>query len=148
MIDSFSYTQPITIRVKGDVPEYTSYGDAGADLRAAEDFFVEAKSRRFVPTDTIVEIPLGTVGLVCSRSGLAKNHGICVLNAPGVIDSGFRSTLGAVLYNSSNVDFRGKKGDRVAQLLIVPVFHASFIQSDELSQSERGENGFGSSGNA
>lgn len=146
MINAFSYTEPIAVRCRGDVPEYASEGDAGADLRAAHDFVIEARSRAFVATDTAVEIPPGTVGFVCSRSGLAKNSGICVLNAPGVIDAGYRNNLGAILYNSSNVDFRGKRGDRVAQLLIVPVFRASFIQVDELSKSERGENGFGSSG--
>ncbi len=146
MTSSFSYTEPISIRCKGEVPEYTSEGDAGADLRAAHDFLIEATARTLVLTDTALEIPLGTTGLICSRSGLAKNSGICVLNAPGVIDAGYRKNLGVILYNSSHVDFRGKKGCRIAQLLIVPTFRASFIQTDELSKSERGENGFGSSG--
>lgn len=146
MIEPFSYTEPIAVACKGEVLEYAHDGDAGADLRAANNFFVEARSRRFVETNTAVEIPPGTVGLVCSRSGLAKNDGLCVLNAPGVIDSPYRGKIGAILYNSSNVDYRGEAGEKIAQLVIVPAFRASFIKVDELSDSERGTNGFGSSG--
>lgn len=136
----------ITVRVKGDIPERADSGCAGYDLRAAEDFFVEAGARTFVKTDTAVELPKGTVGLVCSRSGLALKNGLCVLNAPGVIDSSFRGVLGAILYNSSHVDFVGQKGHRVAQLLVIPHHTVSFISTEELSDTSRGEGGFGSSG--
>lgn len=139
-------SESILIRVKGEVPERADAGCAGYDLRASEDFFVEAKSRTFVKTDTAVELPQGVVGYVCSRSGLARNNGICVLNAPGVIDSSFRGQLGAILYNSSNVDFKGEAGMKIAQLVVAPHFIVSFMQVDELSETERGDKGFGSSG--
>lgn len=139
-------SESILIRVKGEVPERGSLGAAAYDLRAADDYFVEGQHHTLVKTTTSVEIPYGCVGLVCSRSGLANNKGIHVLNSPGVIDSDFRSEIGVILMNTTLTDFRGQKGDRIAQLLIVPAYHASFMQAEELTETERGAGSFGSTG--
>lgn len=147
MIEPFSYTIPIAVNYVGEKPTKGSLRASAYDLRAAEDFFLEGMHHLLVKTDTKVQIPDGCVGLVCSRSGLANNKGICVLNAPGVIDPDFVGPVGIILFNTTLVDYRGKKGERIAQLLIVPAFdNVSFIQKESLEQTERGEGAYGSTG--
>lgn len=147
MIEPFSYTIPIAVNYVGEKPTKGSLRASAYDLRAAEDFFVEGYHHTLVKTNTRVQIPDGCVGLVCSRSGLANSKGICVLNSPGVIDPDFTGPIGVILFNTTLVDYRGQKGERIAQLLIVPAFDSvSFIQKDSLEQTERGESGYGSSG--
>jgi dUTP pyrophosphatase len=99
-----------------------------------------------IKTGIALAIPEGMVGLVCPRSGLALNHGITVLNSPGVIDSDYRGELMVILMNHGSAGFNISIGDRIAQLLITPVMRAVLHDGDDLSETERGSGGFGSTG--
>jgi dUTP pyrophosphatase len=138
---------PVLIHAQeGFAPSYAKAGDAGADLRSRIDVVITAGSRQLVPTGVSIALPAGFVGLVHPRSGLALKHGITVLNAPGTIDAGYRGEIMVTLYNSSDQDFRVATGDRIAQLLIQEVLRANFISVEILPGTDRGEEGFGSSG--
>jgi len=138
---------PVLIKAQeGFAPAYAKAGDAGADLRSRIDVVIAAGSRQLVPTGVSIALPAGFVGLVHPRSGLALKHGITVLNAPGTIDAGYRGEIMVTLYNSSDQDFRVATGDRIAQLLIQEVLRANFISVEILPGTDRGEEGFGSSG--
>jgi dUTP pyrophosphatase len=136
----------IAIECVGLTPKRGSDGACGYDLRAADDFIIEARHRTLVKTTSAIALPQGVVGFVCSRSGLALNEGVCVLNAPGVIDSDFRDSIGVILYNTTMKDFRGFKGDRIAQLLLMPHYIVSFISTTKLPETKRGGGAFGSTG--
>ena len=124
-------------------PTQAHEGDAGYDLHAAEGATIGPGERASVGTGIAVAIPEGQAGLVIPRSGLAARHGISVVNAPGLIDSGYRGEIRVLLLNTDPGEpFEIEVGDRIAQLLVVP-----FVEAGELSASERGEGGFGSSGN-
>jgi dUTP pyrophosphatase len=130
------------------LPSGAHSGDAGLDLHAAERLILApAGGRGSVGTGLAVEIPPGHAGLVLPRSGLAAKHGIALVNAPGLIDSGYRGELRVLLLNTDPGEpFEIEVGDRVAQLLIVPFVETEPIDAEQLSGSERGEGGFGSSG--
>jgi dUTP pyrophosphatase len=130
------------------VPSYAHPGDAGVDLRARENVHLRAGGgRALVPTGVAVAIPAGYAGFVQPRSGLALAHGVTCLNTPGLIDSGYRGEIKVLLINSDHTeDFEIKRGDRIAQLVIQAVEHANLVEVDELPPSERGPDGFGSSG--
>lgn len=122
-------------------------GDAGCDLYAAEAARLAPGERVSVTTGIAVEIPAGSAGLVLPRSGLAVKHGISVVNAPGLIDAGYRGEVRVLLLNTDrNETFDVEPGDRIAQLVIVEVGDAEPVEADSLSESARGEGGFGSSG--
>jgi dUTP pyrophosphatase len=138
---------PILILSASGVPVYARPGDAACDLRSSHDAVIEPQQRVTVSTGISIAIPDGYVGLVHSRSGLAANHGIMVLNSPGTIDAGYRGEIRVTLLNTdTSKAFEIKSGDRIAQLLFQKVEKASFIEVDVLPGSDRGENGFGSSG--
>ena len=122
-------------------------GDAGLDLCAAHAARIERGERGEVRTGIAVAIPPGHAGLVLPRSGLARRHGIALVNAPGLIDSGYRGELRVLLLNTDRRDaFEIAAGDRVAQLLVVPYAALELEEVDELDASERDVRGFGSSG--
>lgn len=129
------------------IPAYANPGDAGADLYAAEGARLAPGRRALVPTGVAVAIPDGYVGFVTPRSGLAHRLGVTGVNAPGTIDSGYR---GEIKVNLINLDPERtaviERGDRIAQLVIQPVVRARFIEVDELSPTQRGSNGHGSTG--
>lgn len=127
-------------------PSYASEGDAGLDLRALEATVIAPGERQLVKTGIAVELREGTVGLVCSRSGLAYKHGVFVLNAPGIIDSGYRGDVGVILQNSGSEDFEIEAGDRIAQLVIQEFVTVKLVEVDDVTESVRGEGGFGSTG--
>jgi dUTP pyrophosphatase len=127
------------------LPSRAYEGDAGIDLAASEPAELAAGSRATVGTGLAIAIPDGHAGLVLPRSGLAAKHGIGVLNAPGLIDSGYRGEVRVVLYNPGRETFRVEPGMRIAQLVLVAVENVRLIEVDELPESERGERGFGSS---
>jgi dUTP pyrophosphatase len=131
---------------ESQIPTYATEGDAGADLRASEDTIVVPGQHVLVKTGVSAAIPTGYVGLVCSRSGLALNNGVFVLNAPGVVDAGYRGEIGVILKNLGLEALEVKAGDRIAQLLIQKVETANFVKVDALSESSRGDGGFGSTG--
>lgn len=120
--------------------------DAGYDLKAAMDLDILAGERLLVPTAVRTAIPLGCVGLICPRSGLALKYGLSVLNAPGVIDSGYRGEIGVILINHGKETFTISRGDRIAQLVVIPTISTPFTKTASLDDTERGEEGFGSSG--
>ena len=129
------------------LPAAAHVGDAGLDLHAAEQATIGPSGGRVsVGTGLAVEIPPGHAGLVLPRSGLAAKHGIALVNAPGLIDSGYRGEVRVLLLNTDPGEpFEIEVGDRIAQLLIVPFVETEPLEA-ELSTSERGEGGFGSSG--
>jgi dUTP pyrophosphatase len=128
------------------IPTYARAWDAGADLYASEDCTIFYYSHEVVPTGIAVEIPVGYVGLIHPRSGMAAKHGITVLNSPGTIDAGYRGELKVILVNHTGTDYEVKKGDKIAQLVIQECLEAQFIEVEELSNSKRMDGGFGSSG--
>lgn len=130
----------------GSVPDYSRNGDAAVDLRASESCYIKAGAVRLVDTGVRVAIPSGYVGLVCPRSGMACKHEVTVINSPGVIDPNYRGSIKVGLVNHNSVGFDIREGDRIAQLLIVPVPRVTFEQVAELDDTERGADGFGSSG--
>jgi dUTP pyrophosphatase len=129
------------------LPTRAHDGDAGLDLYACEAAHIGPGERWSVGTGVAVEIPEGHAGLVLPRSGLAKKHGIALVNAPGLIDSGYRGELRVLLLNTDPADiFRVEPGDRIAQLVISPVVVAEPVETTALADSVRGDGGFGSSG--
>lgn len=132
------------------LPVYSSAGAAGADLKSAEDVVVPAGKSVLVKTGIKLVIPTGYVGLIHPRSGLALKHGITVLNTPGTIDSDYRGEIGVILHNTSDQDFSVAVGDRIAQIVFQQYLEAAvyWAGSDmpDVSETERGEGGFGSTG--
>jgi dUTP pyrophosphatase len=128
------------------LPAYAKPGDAGLDLPAAEAVTLGPGERRLVPTGLAVAIPEGHAGFVLPRSGLAMRKGVTVLNAPGLIDSGYRGELKVLLINHGALAVGIERGERIAQLVIQPVAQARLVETDRLPDSTRGAGGFGSTG--
>lgn len=137
----------IRTREEARIPTRANEGDAGLDLYAAEAAAIGPGERLDVGTGVAVEIPPGHAGLVLPRSGLALRHGIALVNAPGLIDAGYRGELRVLLLNTDRAEsFEVAPGDRIAQLVIVAVATPAPVEVAELAASARGEGGFGSSG--
>lgn len=139
----------LTIKIKklksdAVLPNYAHAGDAGMDIYASEDVHVKKGERAKVPTGIAMEIPEGYVGLVWDKSGLSMNHGLKTLG--GVIDSGYRGEVMIGVINLSNEDYTLEKGHKVAQILIQKIETPVVEEVEELSDSHRGEKGFGSTG--
>jgi dUTP pyrophosphatase len=129
------------------LPTRAHPGDAGLDLYACESAHIGPGERWGIGTGIAVEIPDGHAGLVLPRSGLAREHGIALVNAPGLIDAGYRGELRVLLLNTDPADtFKVEPGDRIAQLVITPVVIAEPVESAALAETARGDGGFGSSG--
>jgi dUTP pyrophosphatase len=129
------------------IPSRAHDGDAGLDLHSAQAAHIGPGERWQLSTGLAVEIPEGHAGLVLPRSGLALRYGISLVNAPGLIDSGYRGEIGVLLQNNDPAEiFRVEPGDRVAQLVVVPVALPVPVTVEALADSQRGEGGFGSSG--
>jgi dUTP pyrophosphatase len=127
-------------------PSHSHTGDAGTDLYARTDTVLEPGERRMVPTGIAVAVPEGYAGLVVPRSGIAARHGIGVVNGPGLLDSGYRGEVNVILINHGSKPFPIARGDRIAQLVVVPFVTQQFVEVDELPESVRGDGGFGSTG--
>lgn len=129
------------------IPEYAHAGDAGCDLRSAVDIILNPGQRAMVPTGLSVALPEGYAGFVQPRSGLAAKNGIGVVNGPGLIDSGYRGEIKVILINfDPDIMFEIKRGDKIAQFVVQKVESVVFKQVDELSETKRGDGGFGSTG--
>ncbi|MEP1489086.1 MAG: dUTP diphosphatase [Algibacter sp.] len=131
-----------------DLPNYETIASAGMDLRANITDVITLKplDRTIVKTGLFIELPIGFEAQVRPRSGLAAKKGITVLNAPGTVDADYRGEIGVILVNLSNDDFVIENGERVAQLVIAKHERAEWVQVEELSSTDRGEGGFGSTG--
>lgn len=130
-----------------DMPRYAYVGDAGLDLRSAEEVTLQPFERKLVSCGIAVAIPQGHAGFVLPRSGLAAKHGISIVNAPGLIDSNYRGELKAILVNlDAHEPFHIEHGDRIAQLVILETPVVEVEEAEELSETQRGVGGFGSSG--
>jgi len=130
-----------------ELPSYAHPGDAGADLRSAEDFVLAPGERRVVGTGIALAIPAGYAAFVHPRSGLAARHGVSVVNAPGTVDSGYRGELKVCLLNTDRTEAVSfARGDRIAQLVVQPVVEVTFRPVPELPDSVRGTAGYGSTG--
>ncbi len=129
------------------VPGYAHPGDAGADLVAAEAVRLEPGERALVATGVRIALPDGYAAFVVPRSGLAAKHGISIVNSPGTVDAGYRGEIKVSLINTDmRSTYDVAVGDRIAQLIVMPVARAVFLPVDELPESVRGEGGFGSTG--
>ncbi|MDN3491629.1 dUTP diphosphatase [Winogradskyella bathintestinalis] len=131
-----------------DLPHYETVASAGMDLRAnlSESRILKPLERSIVGTGLFIELPIGTEAQVRPRSGLAAKKGITVLNAPGTIDADYRGEIGVILVNLSNEDFEINNGERIAQLVVAKHERAEWVDAIELSETDRGEGGFGSTG--
>ena len=130
-----------------DVPAYAHPGDAGADLVSTEALRLEPGQRALVGTGVRIALPDGYAAFVVPRSGLATKHGITIVNSPGTVDAGYRGELKVTLLNTdADEAYDIAVGDRIAQLIVMPVSRANFIPVDELPDSVRGAGGFGSTG--
>jgi len=135
------------LKSEATLPTRAHEGDAGLDLYACEAAHIGPGERWSVGTGVAVEIPEGHAGLVLPRSGLAMKHGIALVNAPGLIDAGYRGEIRVLLLNTDPAEtFRVEAGDRIAQLVVAPIALAEPVEVEELAESARGDGGFGSSG--
>lgn len=131
-----------------ELPNYETIASAGMDLRAniSESRILKPLERSIVGTGLFIELPIGYEAQVRPRSGLAAKKGITVLNSPGTIDADYRGEIGVILVNLSNEDFEIQNGERIAQLVIAKHERAEWFEVTELSETSRGEGGFGSTG--
>ena len=137
----------IKLSEKATLPTRAHDNDAGLDLYSADAALIRPGERVTVGTGLAVAIPEGLAGLVLPRSGLALKHGVTLVNSPGLIDPGYRGEVKVILLNTDrSTDHHVKPGDRIAQLLLVPIATASPMESDSLDSSIRGSAGFGSTG--
>lgn len=136
------------VRLDGELPVPTTahIGDAAVDLHSRVDVLLKPGDRAAIPTGLAVSIPPGFAGLVLPRSGHARRRGIGVVNGPGLIDSGYRGEINVLLINHGQKDVAFGRGDRIAQLAIVPVPVVTWVEVDNLDETTRGEGGFGSTG--
>ncbi len=146
MSDSLPEPVPVLI-ASGETPRYAHPGDAGADLHAAEAVTLAPGERALVGTGVSIALPDGYAAFVVPRSGLATKHGITIVNSPGTVDAGYRGEIKVTLLNTDlAAPFTVAVGDRIAQLIVMPVTRAEFIRVERLPGSDRGEGGFGSTG--
>lgn len=131
-----------------ELPNYETIASAGMDLRAniSEPITLKSLERTIVKTGLFIELPIGFEAQVRPRSGLAAKKGITVLNSPGTVDADYRGEIGVILVNLSNEDFVIENGERIAQLIIAKHERAEWLEVLELSETSRGEGGFGSTG--
>ncbi|MFZ7087910.1 dUTP diphosphatase [Curtobacterium sp. RRHDQ10] len=130
-----------------NAPDYAHPGDAGADLVSAESLVLAPGERRLVGTGLRIALPDGHAAFVVPRSGLAAKHGITIVNAPGTIDAGYRGEVKVALLNTDATEpYTIAVGDRIAQMIVLPVPRVRFVPVDALPESVRGDGGFGSSG--
>lgn len=127
-------------------PSYAHEGDAGLDLYSIDEVEIAASETTLIHTGIKIELPQGTEAQIRPRSGLALKHSVTVLNTPGTIDEGYRGEIGVILINHGKNTFKVTKGMKIAQMVIKPVLYVEVEETDELSQTSRGQGGFGSTG--
>jgi len=140
---------PVDVLIAGDapIPAYAHPGDAGADLTSAESIRLEPGERATVGTGVSIALPDGYAAFVLPRSGLAARHGITIVNAPGTVDAGYRGEIRVTLLNTdARAAYDVAVGDRIAQVVVMPVSRVRFVPVEKLPGSHRGSGGFGSTG--
>ncbi|MDQ0743074.1 dUTP pyrophosphatase [Clavibacter sp. B3I6] len=140
---------PVDVLIAGDapIPAYAHPGDAGADLVSAESLRLEPGQRATVGTGVSIALPDGYAAFVLPRSGLAARHGITIVNAPGTVDAGYRGEIRVTLLNTdAHAPYDVAVGDRIAQVVVMPVSRVRFVPVEKLPGSHRGSGGFGSTG--
>jgi dUTP pyrophosphatase len=142
---------PIAVKIKrlnadARLPQYEYPDDSGADLFAAEDAVLQPGERRAIATGLSAEVPVGYELQVRPKSGIALKSGITVLNTPGTVDAGYRGEIRVILINLSAEPYTIAKGQKIAQMVVAPVFQAAFEEVEALSETRRGAGGFGSTG--
>lgn len=129
------------------IPTFAHPGDAGADICASETLTLEPGQRATVGTGLSIALPFGFVAFIVPRSGLAAKHGITIVNSPGTVDAGYRGEIRVTLLNTDTTKaFTVSSGDRIAQMIVMPICRPRFVPVERLPDSQRGENGFGSTG--
>ncbi len=128
------------------LPSYAREGDAGLDLFAAKPLVIEPGRSQLVPTGIAIELPPGTEAQVRPRSGLALKHALTVLNTPGTVDEGYRGEVGVILINHGSAPFSIERGMKIAQMVVSPRVQVAVVEVAELSDTQRGAGGFGSTG--
>jgi dUTP pyrophosphatase len=141
-------TEAVDVLWTGEnTPGYAHPGDAGADLVSTESFVLQPGERHLTGTGLSIALPEGYAAFVVPRSGLAAKHGITIVNAPGTVDAGYRGEIKVALLNTdADEPYEVSVGDRIAQMIVMPVPRVTFTRVDELPDSVRGQGGFGSSG--
>jgi dUTP pyrophosphatase len=134
------------LKPEAQLPKKLDKGSSGFDLFSIEDKILFPGERSLFKLGIALEIPEGFEAQIRSRSGLCLKHGILVLNSPGTIDSSYRGEIGIILYNTSQKKYQIQKGDRIAQMVFQKVPEVSLVQTEEIKSTERGANGFGSTG--
>lgn len=128
------------------LPTYAHESDAGMDLCSVEERIIKPNETALIKTGIIIELPKNTEAQVRPRSGLALKNSITVLNSPGTVDEGYRGEIGVILINHGKDDFKVERGMRIAQMVIKPVLKVKVVEVDEVNDSDRMANGFGSTG--
>jgi dUTP pyrophosphatase len=146
VVDMFVPQVKFTLEPGAKLPEYAHSTDSGADLFSVEEHFISAGETQMVDTGLKIELPEGYEAQVRSKSGLACKHSVHVLNSPGTVDCGYRGPVKVILHNAGKETFHVKPGDKIAQLVIAPYIQGKFHAVSALSDTDRGENGFGSTG--
>lgn len=127
-------------------PRYATVGDAGADITTTETFTLEPGEYKAIGTGVAIALPDGYAAFVHPRSGLAAKHGISIVNSPGTVDSGYRGEVKVILINHSDTGITFPAGERIAQLVVQRYEHVEWAEVESLDETERGTNGFGSTG--
>lgn len=128
------------------IPSYQTNGSAGFDFHALEDITLEPNETKLIKTGLAFEIPMGSELQVRPRSGLSLKTPLRITNSPGTVDSDYRGEVCIIMQNTGNINVNIEKGSRIAQGILCPVYQATFIESNDLSETRRGSEGFGSSG--
>jgi dUTP pyrophosphatase len=134
------------IHPNAKLPEYAHPGDAGLDLFSVEETVIQPGESKLIGTGIVIELPENTEAQIRPRSGLALKNQITVLNSPGTIDYGYRGQVGVILINHGTKPFTVESGMKIAQMVIAPVMSVNVIDSKDLTETKRGEGGFGSTG--
>ena len=128
------------------LPAYAHPSDAGMDVRSVDELTLAPGRRALVHTGLVMLLPPGYEAQIRPRSGLALKSGVTVLNAPGTIDSGYRGEVGVILANFGGADFQVKTGDKIAQIVVAPVTQSEIVETEDVDETDRGADGFGSTG--
>ncbi|MBE9166853.1 dUTP diphosphatase [Pleurocapsales cyanobacterium LEGE 06147] len=136
----------MTFHESAIIPSYAHQGDAGMDLYSIHEVEIAAGETTLIHTGITIELPQGTEAQIRPRSGLALKHSVTILNTPGTIDEGYRGEIGVILINHGKNTFKVVKGMKIAQMVIKPVLYVEIEEANELTQTSRGQGGFGSTG--